>query len=331
MTAATTPAANSVSLVTQVCKTITTKKDSYASSLPKHISVEKFMRVAITAIQNSPDLQKIANESPAARNSIFTACSRAAADGLLPDGREGAIVGFKRKVSAKGQPDRWETHAQWMPMVEGLRKMVRNSGEISTISVQVVHQEDEFDYELGDNEFIKHKPETRKARGPIIGAYSIAKLKDGEISREYMDVGQIEEIKKRSKTSAFGPWVTDYSEMCRKTVFRRHYKSLPKSTDLDKVIENDEDGYDPSISAFAATQSNAGHNLETGEVHFDEPEQAAATTRKPRQSKRAAEAMKQADVVEVPAGKKAAAAEEEIEFENEDHREYDEQQEEDVV
>uniref|UniRef100_UPI00195373C4 recombinase RecT n=1 Tax=Klebsiella aerogenes TaxID=548 RepID=UPI00195373C4 len=46
--------------------------------------------------------------------------------GLLPDGREGAIVEFSGK-------------AQWMPMIGGLRKKVRNSGEIATWEAHVVY------------------------------------------------------------------------------------------------------------------------------------------------------------------------------------------------
>lgn len=336
--------AKPVTFVEQVCNNITVSEKLLHAALPPHIDVKKFMRVAITAIQHSPDLQRIANASPAARASIHTACSKAAADGLLPDGREGAIVAFNKKVSPKGAPDKWEPHAQWMPMVEGLRKMVRNSGDISTISVQVVHEKDLFDYELGDHEFLKHKP-ALKARGPIIGAYSIAKLKDGEVSREYMDIEQIQAVRERSKSKDSGPWKTDFSEMCRKTVFRRHYKSLPKSTDLDNVIDNDDDFGDPSVSAYEASRPapvkrEIGHNPETGEVDFENTveNQPAAKPAAKRTSSRAAAAMKQADAVEVkgqPAEKKTYTrgdsqpqnqAAEEVNFDGDDGRQHQEQQ-----
>src|SRR3546814_6152413 len=97
---------------------------------------------------------------------------KAAQDGLLPDGREGAIVPFKGKAS-------------WMPMVAGIMKKVRNSGEIADWNAHAVYENDEFDYLLGDDQRIYHKP-TMGDPGQVVGAYSIVKLKDGTISRDFM-------------------------------------------------------------------------------------------------------------------------------------------------
>src|SRR5215471_9745157 len=58
-------------------------------ALPAHISVERFMRVIITAVQVNPELLVVN------RPSLWIACMRAAQDGLLPDGREGAILAYK--------------------------------------------------------------------------------------------------------------------------------------------------------------------------------------------------------------------------------------------
>lgn len=56
------------------------------SVLPAHVTFEKFERVVRLAVRKNPDLLTC---SPA---SLFMACIQAASDGLLPDGREGAIV-----------------------------------------------------------------------------------------------------------------------------------------------------------------------------------------------------------------------------------------------
>lgn len=196
----------------------------FAAALPPHVDVKRFMRVTMTALQQNPDLLN------ADRSSLYGACMRAAQDGLIPDGREAALVIFSGK-------------AQYMPMVEGLIKKVRNSGEVANISVQVVKEGDFFDYELGDNEKIMHKP-ALSSRGKTIGAYSIVTMLNGEKSREWMSKDDIDAVRKRSRSSAKGPWVTDEDEMCRKTVFRRHYKRLPKSTDLDGAIKADDETYE---------------------------------------------------------------------------------------
>ena len=197
------------------------RTDQLVGVLPAHIPIERFKRTALTAAMNNPDLLVKCD-----RTSLFNAVMRAATDGLLPDGREGAIVEFKGK-------------AQWLPMVAGLRKKVRQSGEIATWEVEVVCEHDLFDYERGDNPFIRHKPALRD-RGEVIAAYSIATLKSGEKSREVMSIDEIEEVRAVSRMGNRGPWVEWFAEMCKKTVARRHSKVLPMTTDLDDLIRQDD-------------------------------------------------------------------------------------------
>lgn len=92
----------------------------------------------------------------AERRSLFGSAMKAAQDGLLPDGREGALVPFAGEVT-------------WIPMIAGLRKKVRNSGEITTWDVVAVYENDKFEFELGDNPFIKHAP-VLKERGELISS-----------------------------------------------------------------------------------------------------------------------------------------------------------------
>lgn len=198
--------------------------DQFAAALPAHIPAERFTRVLMTAAQNNQDLFKCD------RRSLWNAAMKAAQDGLLPDGREGAIIPYGKQ-------------AQWIPMVAGLRKKARNSGEIATWECHVVYENDDFDYLLGDDERIYHRPALSN-RGKAIAAYSIAVLKSGEKSREVMSFEEIEEVRKCSRAPNAGPWAKHWGEMARKTVARRHSKVLPMSTDLDDLIRRDDDLYD---------------------------------------------------------------------------------------
>ena len=199
--------------------------DQFAAALPAHIPLERFKRVLMTAVQGNPDLVRCD------RRSMWNAAMKAAQDGLLPDGREGAIVPYKG-------------NAQWLPMVAGIRKKVRNSGEIATWDVHAVYENDHFDYELGDVPRIVHKPSLVK-RGPLVAVYSVAVLKSGEISRDVMNVEEIEAIRKKS-LARNGPWNDPvfYPEMAKKTVAKRHAKVLPMSTDLDDLLRRDDALYD---------------------------------------------------------------------------------------
>lgn len=226
-----------VAVINEVRGAIEKMTPQFKAALPAHVSVERFVRVTLTAIQTNPNLLE------ADRRTLFAAATKAAQMGLLPDGREGAIVTFK------GQ-------AQWMPMVAGIMKLVRNSGEISTWSVQAVYENDQFDFCLGDEEHITHKPNL-SSRGKLIAVYSIVTMKDGEKSREVMSVEDVNAIRARSRSGESGPWKTDFAEMAKKTVVRRHAKRLPLSTDIDGVIKEDDELFMPPEPAAAPAEEAA--------------------------------------------------------------------------
>ncbi|GAN86390.1 recombinase RecT [Komagataeibacter intermedius] len=186
--------------------------------LPAHISVDKFERVVRIAVQKN---DKLLECSP---RSLFMECVKAASDGLLPDGREGAIV-------PRG------SEAVWQPMVSGLMKLARNSGQIASISSQVVYKGERFRVVLGDDERIEHERDLDIAgETEIVAAYAVARLKDGsEPIREIMTWKQIEKVRNTNKYWMKGPWKDWGDEMARKTVIRRLSKRLPFSTD-----QNDE-------------------------------------------------------------------------------------------
>lgn len=231
----------------------------FKAALPAHVPVEKFTRVAMTAIQNNPSLQN------ADRRSLFGAIVRLAQDGLLPDGREAAIVMFKNQ-------------AQAMPMIAGVLKKIRQSGEVSRVSAHVVYENDEFVWKLGFDETVEHSPPPLdKPRGKPIGAYATAVLKDGSQLCEVMSLEEIEQVRKVSRAANNGPWVSWWGEMARKTVMRRLSKRLPMSTDLDDTFERDVTmaGKDdaPAVTVIEGGLSDEPvSRLDALEHHIDEDE-----------------------------------------------------------
>jgi len=223
--------------------------------LPPHVTPDKFMRVVLTAISQNPDLYR------ADRRSLFTACVKAAQDGLLPDGREAALVIFNTKEKFTDEHDkkqeRWIKKVQYMPMVYGILKKVRNSGELLSIVANVVFEQDTFRYWVDDvGEHVTHEPNVLAPdRGKLIAGYAIAKTKDGGIYIEVMSRGQIEQVRAVSKAKDDGPWVAWYDEMARKTIIRRLSKRLPMSTDIERVIRRDDEMYDLSRQATTTARS----------------------------------------------------------------------------
>jgi recombination protein RecT len=217
----------------------------FALALPPHVSPERYVRIVMTAVQSNPALLS------ADRQTLFQACMKCAQDGLLPDGREAALVIFRTKKKIDGR-DAWVDAVQYMPMVAGVIAKVRRSGELLTIGAHVVYAEDRFIYSLGDDEKIEHEPFMGSDRGSAIAAYAVAKTKDGGIYREVMSVDEINQVRNVSRAKDSGPWVSWWGEMARKTVIRRLSKRLPMSTDLQAVIERDDELYDLRQASGAA-------------------------------------------------------------------------------
>jgi recombination protein RecT len=220
---------NAVSPIDTMRSTLTRMQPEFSAALPPQISPDKFVRTTLTAIQMQPELLN------ADRRSLFGAVMKSAQDGLLPDGREAALVIFR----SKGGP-----MVQYMPMIGGLLKKLRNSGELASISAHVVHERDQFDYVLGDEEKIEHKPCLFGDRGETIAVYAIAKTKDGAIYREVMSVEEVEKVRSVSRSGNGGPWTAWWGEMAKKTVIRRLCKRLPSSADLDQLMAHDNENYD---------------------------------------------------------------------------------------
>lgn len=211
--------------------------------LPKAIPSAKFMRSVMTTIQLNPGI--VAADS----KSILSCCMKAAADGLVLDGREAALVVYRGKNGPV---------ANYLPMVQGIIKKVRQSGDVSIFNATCVYEKDEFEITYGLEPDIKHVPPTKGERGDCIGAYAVAKFKDGTVDFEYMTYNEIEAIRGRSKSKNNGPWVTDWSEMARKTVIRRLAKRLPMSVDTMDSIRRIDELYDLEGEGEAPSRKKRG-------------------------------------------------------------------------
>ena len=205
-------------------------KQQFAMALPPQMKPEKFLRVAITACNKNPDLLDCT------RQSLYQSFILAAQDGLLPDGREAAIVKFNTKAGPT---------ATYMPMVGGLLKKIRNSGELKSIVANVVREHDEFRYWVDeDGEHLRHEPVLSDDKSKVTHVYALAKTKDDGVYIAIMTRHEVEEVRNVSRAKDSGPWVQWWEEMAKKTAIRRLAKRLPMSTDLEDVIRRDDHLYD---------------------------------------------------------------------------------------
>jgi len=195
--------------------------------LPQHVSIERFCRVALMALSSNDMLSKCEPRS------FLIACRDAAADGLLPDGREGAIVPYRDNRT--GNID-----AQWQPMVWGLVKMVRQSGELLDIGAEIIRDTDKFERWVDESgPHFRHTPDIL-VQGRPIGVYAFARTKDGGFYIEVLSWADVEKFRALSKAKT-GPWQTWGDEMAKVRAIKRLCKRLPMSTDASDALARDDE------------------------------------------------------------------------------------------
>ncbi len=199
--------------------------------LPKHLTLERLLKVALYCIDKTPKLQECSPQS-------LVACIKQCAElGLEPGGALGLaylvpygnvctlIIGYR-----------------------GLIELARRSGKLAQIEAHVIHANDEFKVEFGLEPVLRHIPKLDGAEGAPKAVYCVARMTDGSKHVEVMTWDSVMKIKGRSKSGGSGPWTTDEEEMARKTVVRRAAKYLPLSPELaDAFMADDNDFVDAEV------------------------------------------------------------------------------------
>jgi recombination protein RecT len=211
-------------------KQLEERSAQFGSVLPKHLTPQRLIRIALTTISNNPKLQECDLKS------LVSAVMTAAQLGLEPDGITGQayIVPFNSREGLK---------AQLIPGYKGLLTLVRNGGDVTEIYAHEVRENDEFQFDYGSNTMHHKFPLSKDFdRGEVIAYYAMAKYKGGGQQMEIMTIADIDAIRDASQgyKAAIGahkkynksgtpdtPWVTHYNEMARKTAIRRIVKYLP--------------------------------------------------------------------------------------------------------
>jgi len=213
------------------------KEKQIAAALPKHLTPEKMMRIALTEINRNPELKKCTTTS------LIGAIIQSSQLGLMPD----SILGEAYLIPYKNNKKGGVIEAQFMPGYQGLMKLALQSGAIVNIFAKEVCENDFFHFEWGSKPDIKHSFDGKSDRGEAVLYYAIAYLVNGGIQFEVMSRDDIKRHKGMSKTSgsSYSPWITSPDEMAKKTVIRKLLKYLPKSSEdmnLAKAVSMDERG-----------------------------------------------------------------------------------------
>lgn len=206
--------------------TLASMEGEFARALPKHLPVDRFMRLALTELRKTPRLTQCTAPS------LLGALMSAAQLGLEP-GPLGHFYLTPRRI--KGD---WQV----VPIIgyKGMVELARRTGQLSSIEARPVKAGDYFDFEYGLSERLVHKPLMDGDRGATIAFYGVAKFKDGGHVFEVMSRADVDERRDRGAAGKDGPWATDYDAMGSKTVIRHLQRWLPQSPEMALALQVDE-------------------------------------------------------------------------------------------
>lgn len=193
-------------------------QEQVSLALPDTVTPARFVRATATALLQNPDLAKCD------RDSVFAAIIKCATDGLIPDGREAALVIYKGKCG-------------YLPMIGGMTKLLAEYGW--TLRTKAVYANDEFDYSE-EPPTLTHRPVRPGAeRGDLYAAYAIATHRDG---RRLQTVLHPEDIaKRRAKAQTQAVWNEWPAEMWEKTAGHALARDVPLSEEdrkrLDSILD----------------------------------------------------------------------------------------------
>lgn len=186
------------------------------------MSFQKEMMYAMQAMSNNTYL---ASCDP---KSVASAVLGVAMSGLTLN----PVMGHGYLVPRKGK-------AVFQPGYQGLIFLLTKSKIVKQVEARVVYENDMFELEYGSETKVVHKP-NMKDRGNPIGFYAVATDSNDCKYVEYMSKDEVVVNAMRSdmnkKAGLSGAWQTDFVEMGRKTVIRRLFKYLPKSTDDSSLM-----------------------------------------------------------------------------------------------
>lgn len=261
---------------------IVSMKGQIEAALPSVITGERFARMVLTAMSNTP---KLASCTP---KSFLGAMMQAAQLGLEPNTPlgEAYLIPFLNHGTLE---------CQFQIGYKGMISLAHRSGLY--VQAHEVHENDEFEVEYGLEPNLVHKP-VFSDRGRVIAYYGVWKDAEGNFGFEVMNKEDVDAHAKKYSQSygkGFSPWKTNFDEMAKKTLIKKALKYAPLTTefmrgvaadgtiksDLSKDMTNVNDETD--YTDIEATPVNdtadavpAGVDLETGEITDSRTAQEAA-------------------------------------------------------
>ena len=200
-------------------------------ALPEVITPERFTRMALSALNNTPKLAECDQMS------FLAALMNAAQLGLEPNTPLGQAYLIPYKNKSKGTLE-----CQFQIGYKGLIDLSYRNPMVQTIQAQAVYENDFFEYELGLESKLVHRPVLHD-RGNIVVFYGLFKLTNGGYGFEVMSKEDMDAYAKeysKAFDASFSPWKSNYIGMAKKTVIKQVLKYAPLKADFKRALSTDE-------------------------------------------------------------------------------------------
>ena len=198
-------------------------------ALPKHLTPDRMVRIALSAASRQPLLLECTPES------IALSLVRAAEFGVETDGWDAHLVPYKNKGRLE---------CQLIVDYKGLCKLAYQSELVLELVAGAVYERDVFEYEYGSDSFLRHIPTADENPGSLIFAWAMAKIKGGGSPFVVLNKRQVMEHKRASTAagSEYSPWNKPATEpsMWKKTAVRELAKMIPRSAILHAALKHED-------------------------------------------------------------------------------------------
>lgn len=215
--------------INRIEQQLTAGRERWTPLIPEGFTADRWQALMMNSIKQTPELL---NCSP---QSLFAALINSAKLGLNPDGLlgEAYLLPFGREVKL-------------IVGYKGLISLAYRSGEVASFDAQVVYEGDQFEYELGFDSNIKHKPNNspQRTENPVTHVYAWCERTNGARNVVVMTWEEIEHHRRQFSKGAnrtSSPWQTRPVQMAKKTALRSLINSgvIPLSADVKEALEKD--------------------------------------------------------------------------------------------
>lgn len=237
----------------------------FAAALPAHISAEHFVRVALTELRLKPELQACTPQS------LMGALVLSAQLGLVPGPLGHVYLVPYGNTKTRGK------EVQFQIGYKGFVVLADRAGY--SITGDAIREGDYFDFEVGSEARVTHKPKVRGA-GDVYAWWVMASphAPGRPPHIKVLDRDAVESYRKRSRaTGAGSPWATDYDAMALKTTVRRVMALLPLDAEQAQAADYSADYsramWQPGTHELTVSRSEDFDALDGG-ADVPEPEEA---------------------------------------------------------